>query len=76
MRLDAEEVAVNVESGLHVVVGDGVVDGRVAALPQQGAVDFAAMALLVAVHELEQGGVVVAGDAHGSLTLLAFEKFL
>ena len=64
-----EVVAGDVEGGVHVIGGDDIVEDRVAQLAQQGAVDLALAALLVMVHEVEQGGVVVAGDARCAIVL-------
>ena len=57
-------LAIEVEGFVDLFLRGGLVDSDVADATEQGEVDAARRVLLVMRHELEQGGVVIAGDGH------------
>ena len=61
--------AVEVEGFLDFGLGGSLVDADVADGAQKGEVDGVAFVLLVVVHQLQQAGVVVAGDGHAPVVL-------
>ena len=62
--------AIEVESLLDFLVGGRLVNADVTNGSEEGEVDVAADILLVVAHELQQTGIVVAGDGHASVVLL------
>ncbi len=61
--------AVEVEGFADFILGGGLVDADVADAAQEGEVDGVARVLLVVVHQLDEAGVVVAGDGHAAVVL-------
>ena len=60
-------LAIEVEGLVNLFLRGGLVDQDVADTTEQGEIDAARRVLLVMRHELEQGGVVIAGDGHATV---------
>ncbi len=60
-------LAIEVEGLVDLFLRGGLVDQDVADTTEQGEVDAARRVLLVMRHELEQGGIVIAGDGHAAV---------